>query len=463
MMNKNKIKVPTAIPAQMFDFKVNASNHLTSAKLKVLHADFTVDGRIFTSEMIEGIKNSIGGTPIVAFYDEEAQDFIGHYSEQSVFGYVPEDAAVEVKAENGREWLETEVKLFTRRHDVGRVAKQIIGKQQSLELDPSTTEFEVVLSEDPERKFDIVYKSGELIGLSVLGDYQSPAFNGSTFFEESEENDDEVIKEIIAKFNELPKEVEVEIHEDLFAEKDEKNRDGETDPIEEIVEVPEEPSSPEPVEPEEPEDPEEPDEDPANTNTDGEEDPSVVEPSEEDSELDGTLTDEVGEEEADLSVTEDPASEDVSEEFTEEPSEVETDEIESEGDEEVNEETATETEIQEVGVEPEAEEVDADAFALNKAEREELENYRREHKVRIINEYEEFLSTEDFQDFIENVDKYELSNIEKELSFASMQFLRSKADTTTTFMFNTRRVESTNKPLDPLEEAIRVKANKRQI
>lgn len=445
-MNKNKlktIKVPTAIPAEMSNFQVHGKSHLSSARLRVLHSDFTRDGRIFTEEMIDGIQKSLGGTPVVAYFDHEDGDFVGHYYDQSVFGFVPEDAVVKRVKEGDRSWLETEVKLFTRRHDVGEVAKKIIGKQQSLELDPSTTEFEVVLSDSPDREFDVIFKKGELIGLSVLGDYQSAAFDGSSFFEESEDAED-LIRDLILEFNKLENEVEIEVPSELFKDKDkdrDRDRDGQSDSVEDAIVEDEDDTSTEPEDIDKPDNPEEEgSSEPEDNDIDPPEGNDMNPPEEDDmihpDEDNDYSTQEEKPKAADTE-TEVEETEESEEEGSDDFEESDPSENEPKGEKEEGEEPNEQEELpaEEEGVESEAQEVEADSFALNKAEREELENYRRKHKVSIIDEYKNFLSEETYQDFMNRVDEFQVDSIEKELAFASMQELKKKDSPAPTFMF----------------------------
>lgn len=414
-MKKNKIKISTAIPASLSEFEMSEStnSHLTSATLKVFHTGKTVDNRVITQSLANKIKETIGGTPIVARYDEEAEDFQGHYYSQSVFGFVPENPDVRIEKDHyGNEWLITNVKLFTEREDVGRIAKKIIGQAQSLELNPETIEYNLRYEEGSEQP-EIELINGDLIGLSVLGNEQNPAFAGSGFFEVSENRD--LIKEMISKYNNIPTEILVETGgetmEDFETVKKKKDEEGaNTDPI--LDEVTE------PVEPEEPEVP-------------------GTDPEEEDNDGEGTDTPEVDEE----------APEEAVEDETVEPEEVVDDSTEGtpEGDADAGEAGFEEkAEEAEIGLEPETEEDSADTFALNKAERDELNNYRKEHKIRIVDSYNEYLSEEQRQTFIDNIDSYEIDSLEKEVAFVGMKSVKEnkvEEKQTTSFTFLQRQSE----------------------
>lgn len=173
------------IPAYLFDFSTLSDNR-TKCKLKMFYVGETADGRVFDKEFAEELVTSLPYTPVVAFYSDLKDDFIGHNGTQYIYGIVCADAehGFEVD-EDGVEWFVTEVMLFTDRIDnIGEVAKKVVGHAHSLEMDPSTVEYEV-FKENGQRK--IRFKKARLAGLSVLGEDQNPAFTGSEFFTENEE------------------------------------------------------------------------------------------------------------------------------------------------------------------------------------------------------------------------------------------------------------------------------------
>lgn len=182
---KSGIDISLDIPAQITSFETNeqdkTSTHVTRGKLKVFSVGKTGDYRVFTKEFAQTLVESLPGTPVVAFYDDEADDFKGHNDEQYVYGYVPEDTVPEFIEEDGRTWAVVDVNLFTERQDkIGEIANKIIGKAQSLELNPDTVDWELVYINNRLEK--IIFKKGSFYGLSVLGDNQTPAFKGAGFF-----------------------------------------------------------------------------------------------------------------------------------------------------------------------------------------------------------------------------------------------------------------------------------------
>lgn len=175
-----------SIPAYLSDFSTQ-DDQRTIAKLKMFYVGETGDGRVFDKEFSDKlVKNGIAYLPVVAFYSDLKDDFIGHNNKQYIYGIVKPDAQNGFETdENGEEWFITEVMLYTDRIDnIGEVAKKIVGKQQSLEMDPNSVEYELFKENG---KSKIRFTNARLVGLSVLGDDQKPAFSGSEFFTENED------------------------------------------------------------------------------------------------------------------------------------------------------------------------------------------------------------------------------------------------------------------------------------
>ena len=180
-------KVSLQIPASLSEFSATSDGR-TIAKLKMFYIGETADGRVFDKDFAEKLLESLPYCPVVGFFSDIQDDFLGHNSKQFIYGFVKPDAEYGFEAdEEGKEWLVTEVMLYTDRPDnTGDVAKKIVGKPHSLELNPSNVKYEV-FSENGKRK--IRFTEGSLIGLSVLGTNQKPAFTGSEFFMASDFSD----------------------------------------------------------------------------------------------------------------------------------------------------------------------------------------------------------------------------------------------------------------------------------
>ena len=182
-------KIPSNVPVFIQDVESQENGRYSTAKLKVFYQGETADHRLFTKKFSDKVIETLPSTPVVGFYSEEGDDFIGHNNIQYVYGHVPETASIEyVKdEESGNTFVITDVILYTERKDnIGEVARKIVGKQHSLELDPDTLEYKV--NRDKNGRFlNIEFLTGQFIGLSVLGDNETPAFTGSCFFTTNED------------------------------------------------------------------------------------------------------------------------------------------------------------------------------------------------------------------------------------------------------------------------------------
>ena len=196
-------RIPSNVPVFIKDIEQqnDGMKTYTKAKLKVFYIGETPDHRLFTKDFSDKVVQTLPLTPVVGFYSEEDEDFKGHNSIQYVYGVVPDAAEMsyEKDEESGNTFFVTDVILYTERKDnIGKVANKIIGKQHSLELDPDSLKYKI--NRDNQGRFmNIEFLEGKFVGLSVLGDNETPAFTGSGFFSINE--DLELMAECKDKFN----------------------------------------------------------------------------------------------------------------------------------------------------------------------------------------------------------------------------------------------------------------------
>lgn len=165
----------------------NENELFTRGKLKVFYKGETADHRYFSKEFSEELIKSLPYTPVVSHYDEDKDDFVGHATQQDIYGIVDPCGEVSFETDDKNvNWCVCDVVFYTKRPDkVGEIAKKIEGHSQSLELDPSTVKY--TINYDEKRHFkNIEFTAGKFIGVSVLGKDQKPAFTGSAFFSDAE-------------------------------------------------------------------------------------------------------------------------------------------------------------------------------------------------------------------------------------------------------------------------------------
>lgn len=182
------MNVNYSIPVTLFDYRESDNPLYSYAKLRIFYVGMTGDKRLFTKKFSDQLIGTLPYVPVVGYYDEEDEDFRGHNIDvQYIYGMVPEDTNVEYVEEDGKEYAVCDVILYTGRRDkTGEIAKKIVGKQHSLELNPEDTKYKINRGKNNETK-SIEFTSGSLLGLSVLGDNENPAFSGSGFFTKSSE------------------------------------------------------------------------------------------------------------------------------------------------------------------------------------------------------------------------------------------------------------------------------------
>lgn len=159
----------------------------------------TADHRFFSDEFAEELIKSLPYTPIVSHYDEEKDDFVGHATNQDIYGIVDPRGKVSFETDdNNVTWAVCDTIYYTERPDrVGEIAKKIEGHSQSLELDPSSVKY--IVNYDERKHFkNIEFTAGKFIGVSVLGNDQEPAFTGSAFFASNEQFEQKM--EILRKY-----------------------------------------------------------------------------------------------------------------------------------------------------------------------------------------------------------------------------------------------------------------------
>jgi hypothetical protein len=184
-MNKEKLNFSVPAKIDFLDGQEMSNDfqneHITKCKLKIFYIGETADRRVFTETFSQKLIKSLPYTPVVGYYNEESDDFEAHKTKQYMFGHVPIDAKVTLERHGDHTYAVTDIVLFTGREDVGKIAEKIIGKQHSLELKPGSVSYTLEYTKDSKNP-KIIFTEGEFYGLSVVGDNETPAFEGSEFF-----------------------------------------------------------------------------------------------------------------------------------------------------------------------------------------------------------------------------------------------------------------------------------------
>lgn len=125
-----------------------------------------------------------GTTPVVGFFDKETGDFTGHAGPElaSVYGYVENflgwEKVVDPADHIEREYATFSIVLFS---DYLEAARSIVGKAQSMELDPNSIDGAWTAMGDDGMDY-FVYSKARMKAFCVLGSGVEPCFSGSSFF-----------------------------------------------------------------------------------------------------------------------------------------------------------------------------------------------------------------------------------------------------------------------------------------
>lgn len=164
------------------------------------------NGSFITDQEAEYLIATAKTKPIVGFYNYMKEDFEGHTSPELAkgYGYIPEEpnfAWEDHLDPDGvmRTYACFDVILHV---DYWDEAKQIIGKRQSMELNPETIKGDWNIIDGQEY---FVYTFAEMKGFCVLGDDKEPCFEGSAFEKEKESKFEKfslLLSDLMEKVNE---------------------------------------------------------------------------------------------------------------------------------------------------------------------------------------------------------------------------------------------------------------------
>lgn len=155
---------------------------LSKARCRIFYKYFNRNGTYITDEFAEKLLSTITYAPIKGIYEEQDYSDHGKYRDQGkIYGLVPENhnfAWEEHLDDDGvmRTYACVDVLLYT---GIYKEASEIINKPQSMELYAPSIKgsFQII-----EGKKVFVYEDGCFLGLQVLGADVEPCFEGASFF-----------------------------------------------------------------------------------------------------------------------------------------------------------------------------------------------------------------------------------------------------------------------------------------
>lgn len=181
------------------------------------------NGSYITDQYAEYLISTAPDRPVVGFFDRESQDWQGHVGPTlaSAYGYVDYFVGWQPFTDSDgveREYAVFSVVLFS---DYFEEARHILGKAQSMELDPNSIEGDWANIDDQEY---FVYTTGKMAGFCILGDSKEPCFSASAFFEKEDtektqfEKFSSLLFELKAKVEEAEKGGEHQMDENMIQE-----------------------------------------------------------------------------------------------------------------------------------------------------------------------------------------------------------------------------------------------------
>ena len=157
-------------------------------RVKIFYAGQNRNGTYISTEFAEDLLKTLAGSPIVGEYDKDKKDFTQHtgIEKTRAYGFVPLEPNIQIERytdEDGveRDYYCADVCLFTQRYEE---AKFIVGKSQSMELDPNNIDGSWSIKGGVPI---FTFSKASFIGLCVLGDDMTPCFEGSSFYSKNED------------------------------------------------------------------------------------------------------------------------------------------------------------------------------------------------------------------------------------------------------------------------------------
>lgn len=178
-------KINFSFPIEVTSPLVKINNLISKARVRIFYRGLNRNRTFITDEVAEELVQTLPYVPVCGFYDEEDEDFLDHGKSTErgpAFGVVPVDNNFqweEHEDDDGitRTYATCDVFLWTGRYEQ---ANKVVGKSQSMELDPKSIEGNWEYDEDGIEFFK--FTKASFLGLQCLGDSVEPCFEGASFF-----------------------------------------------------------------------------------------------------------------------------------------------------------------------------------------------------------------------------------------------------------------------------------------
>lgn len=173
---------------------------------------FTKYGNRNGSYITENVANQLiksattGNVPVVGFFDPETKTWASHSGPTlaNAYGYVEDFLGWEPFLDTDnveREYAVFSVILFTNYYEE---AKNILGQNQSMELDPASITGDWTMINNEEY---FVYKTANMLGFCIIGEHE-PCFSVSAFFSKNDSNYNSQFEKFSSLLSDLKTQVE---------------------------------------------------------------------------------------------------------------------------------------------------------------------------------------------------------------------------------------------------------------
>lgn len=186
-----------------------ANPNIGRLKVRVFTKYGNRNGSYITEEVADQLIRSAtsGQTPVIGFFDPETKTWASHTGPTLAngYGYVEDFLGWEPFTDTDgvtRDYAVFSVILFTKYFEE---AKNILGQNQSMELDPASITGDWAMIGDEEY---YVYTTAQMLGFCVIGSHE-PCFSVSSFFSKN----DDIYKSQYEKFSSLLSDLKAQVEE----------------------------------------------------------------------------------------------------------------------------------------------------------------------------------------------------------------------------------------------------------
>lgn len=187
-------KIPIEFQISFLDGKMERiSDTISRTRAKIFYSGHNRNGGYITEEFAEKLLSTLEYAPVKGSYAAEKADFEGHNEDsesERIYGFVPSPANFSWETHLDHDGVErtyacSDVLLWDK---VYKESNEVVGKSQSMELYPPSIEGDWGIV-DGRKAF--IYDKASFLGLQILGDEITPAFEGAAFYS----------KDFLANFN----------------------------------------------------------------------------------------------------------------------------------------------------------------------------------------------------------------------------------------------------------------------